>query len=184
MTPVAHVIDGLWLAFVVIWLVGAQFNKRASTHAPWKTWVARLAIIALLVGVRLHSGGGGQLGAAAGPARQWSGAVLVALGLGFAVWARVHLGRNWGMPMSLRAGHELVTRGPYAYVRHPIYTGILLALLGSTVALEPIWGWALVLFFAYFLYSARAEERMMAEQFPEAYAAYKARTRMLIPFIF
>ncbi len=182
MMPVAHVIDGLWLAFVVIWLVGAQFNKRASTHAPWKTWVARLAILALLVGVRLHSGGV-QPGAA-GPVRQYSGVALVALGLGFAVWARVHLGRNWGMPMSLRAGHELVTSGPYAYVRHPIYTGVLLALLGSAVALEPMWGWALVLFFAYFLYSARAEERMMAEQFPEAYAAYKARTRMLIPFVF
>lgn len=182
MTPVSHLIDGLWLAFVVIWLVAAQFNKRASAHAPWKTWIARLAILALLVGVRLHSGDG-RLGTAAGPVRQWSGAVLVALGLGFAVWARVYLGRNWGMPMSLRAGHELVTRGPYAYVRHPIYTGILLALLGSTVALDPMWGWALVLFFAYFLYSARTEERMMAEQFPEAYAAYKARTRMLIPFV-
>ena len=183
MTPVSHLIDGLWLAFVVIWLVAAQFNKRASAHAPWKTWIARLAILALLVGVRLHSGDG-RLGTAAGPVRQWSGVVLVALGLGFAVWARVYLGRNWGMPMSLRAGHELVTRGPYAYVRHPIYTGILLALLGSTVALDPMWGWALVLFFAYFLYSARTEERMMAEQFPEAYAAYKARTRMLIPWVF
>ena len=182
MTPVSHLIDGLWLAFVVIWLVAAQFNKRASAHAPWKTWIARLAILALLVGVRLHSGDG-RLGTAAGPVRQWSGVVLVALGLGFAVWARVYLGRNWGMPMSLRAGHELVTRGPYAYVRHPIYTGILLALLGSTVALDPMWGWALVLFFAYFFYSARTEERMMAEQFPEAYAPYKARTRMLIPFV-
>ncbi len=183
MTPVSHLIDGLWLAFVVIWLVAAQFNKRASAHAPWKTWIARLAILALLVGVRLHSGDG-RLGSAAGPVRQWSGAALVALGLGFAVWARMYLGRNWGMPMSLRADHELVTRGPYAYVRHPIYTGILLALLGSTVALDPMWGWALVLFFAYFLYSARTEERMMAEQFPEAYAAYKARTRMLIPWVF
>jgi hypothetical protein len=82
MTPV-HVIDGLWLAFVLIWLVAAQFNKRASAHAPWKTWVARLAIIALLIGVRLHSGGG-SLGSVAGPLQQWSGAALVALGVGFA----------------------------------------------------------------------------------------------------
>ncbi|MGC8518437.1 MAG: methyltransferase family protein [Steroidobacteraceae bacterium] len=183
MTTVSPLIDGLWLAFVVIWLVAAQFNKRASAHAPWKTWVARLAILALLIGVRLHSGDG-RLAVAAGPVRQYSGAVLVAFGLGFAVWARLHLGRNWGMPMSLRAGHELVTSGPYAYVRHPIYTGILLALLGSTIALDPVWGWALALLFAYFLYSARTEERMMDEQFPEAYAAYKARTRMLIPFVF
>lgn len=183
MSLAPRLIEGFWAAFIVIWLVAAIFNKRSSAQAPWRSWVARVAIIALLVGIRLHGGPNWRSGAIAGPVQQWSGATLVALGLGFALWARAYLGRNWGMPMSLRAGHELVTGGPYAYVRHPIYTGILLAMLGSVIALALVWAWALALFFVYFLYSARAEERMMSEQFPAAYAAYKARTHMLIPFV-
>lgn len=184
MSLVPRLIEGLWIAFVVIWLAAALFNKRPSVQAPWKAWIARLVIVALFIGIRLHSGTEGHYGAAAAAARQCVGVALVALGMGVALWARLHLGRNWGMPMTLRTGHELVSTGPYAYVRHPIYAGILLAMLGSAVAVAPVWGWALVLFFVYFLYSARAEERMMAEQFPEAYAPYQARTRRLIPFIF
>ena len=184
MIGASRLIAGLWVAFAAIWFASALFTKRTRRRAPWKTWVARLAIIAVLVAANLRFGPGGQALAAPPRSWQWAGALLCALGLGFAVWARIHLGRNWGMPMSLREGHELVTTGPYAYVRHPIYTGILLAMLGSALAVALAWLWALALFFVYFLYSAFAEERMMSEQFPEAYAAYKARSRMLIPFIF
>ncbi|MGC8520790.1 MAG: methyltransferase family protein [Steroidobacteraceae bacterium] len=178
------VIACLWLAFLVTWLVSALFTKRSRRHTLWKGWVVRLVVIAVIVAANLRFGPGGRALAELPPAWQWAGAAICALGLGFAVWARIHLGRNWGMPMSLREGHELVTTGPYAYVRHPIYTGILLAMLGSALTVALAWLWALALFFVYFLYSAFAEERMMSEQFPEAYAAYKARSRMLIPFIF
>ncbi|MHB1870784.1 MAG: methyltransferase family protein [Steroidobacteraceae bacterium] len=173
----------LWLAFAVTWFVSALFTKRTRRHASWKTWAARLAIIAVIVAANR---GYGPDGRSASPphAWQWAGASLCMLGLGFAVWARIHLGRNWGMPMSMREGHELVTSGPYAYVRHPIYTGILFAILGSTLAVQFAMLWVLPLLLAFFLYSALAEERLMGAQFPEAYPAYKARTRMLIPFVF
>ncbi len=184
MTSPHRLIGTLWLAFVAVWIISARFAKRTRRRAPWRTWIIRLAIIAVIVAIDLRFAPGGDMLATASRPWQWAGALLCALGLGFAVWARVHLGRNWGMPMSLREGHELVTTGPYAYVRHPIYTGILLAMLGSALAVPFAWISAFALFFVYFVYSALVEERMMAEQFPQSYPAYKARTRMLIPFVF
>lgn len=111
------------------------------------------------------------------------GAVLCALGVGLAIWARVYLGRNWGMPMSRKERPELVTTGPYAFVRHPIYTGIILAILGSAVAETILWLIPLAVTLAYLLYSARSEERLMLQEFPEQYPAYQKQTKMLVPFL-
>jgi protein-S-isoprenylcysteine O-methyltransferase Ste14 len=111
------------------------------------------------------------------------GVVLCALGIAFAIWARLHLGRNWGMPMSRKESPELVTTGPYALVRHPIYTGIVLAMLGSALAQSLFWLAPLALGGAYFTYSARSEERLMTEQFQDQYPPYKKRTKMFVPFI-
>jgi len=119
----------------------------------------------------------------ANPVVRISGVILCAAGIAFAIWARVHLGRNWGVPMSLREGHELITSGPYRFVRHPIYTGILLAALGSGLTAGTWWFVAFTLFFAYFSYSAKIEEREMLRQFPDQYPEYKRRTRgMIVPF--
>jgi protein-S-isoprenylcysteine O-methyltransferase Ste14 len=104
-------------------------------------------------------------------------------GFALAVWARRHLGRNWGMPMSLKQGHELLTTGPYRYVRHPIYTGMLLAVLGSALINGPIWVVVFVGGAIYCVYSARTEEGLMLQQFPEQYARYRGRTKAIIPFL-
>ena len=106
------------------------------------------------------------------------------LGIGLAVWARVHLDRNWGMPMSRKQNPELVTTGPYAFVRHPIYTGIILAMFGSMIGESPFWVLPLILSGTYFVFSARREEAFMDAQFPERYRAYMKRTKMLLPFVF
>ena len=109
------------------------------------------------------------------------GVVLCAFGVAVAIWARVHLGKNWGMPMSQKDKPELVMTGPYARVRHPIYSGILLAMLGSTIGASMFWLLPLVLFGSHFFYSARQEEQFMVTQFPEAYRAYMRRSNMLLP---
>ena len=85
--------------------------------------------------------------------------------------------------MTEKADPELVTAGPYAHVRHPIYTGILLAMFGSGIGQSVLWALPLLIAGPYFVYSARREERQMAVQFPLQYPQYKRRTRMLIPFI-
>jgi protein-S-isoprenylcysteine O-methyltransferase Ste14 len=97
--------------------------------------------------------------------------------------ARIHLGRNWGMPASRKENPELITSGPYAYLRHPIYAGIILAMLGTTIGASVFWAIPFLLFSVYFVYAARREENIMITQFPEQYPAYMRRTRMLLPFV-
>jgi hypothetical protein len=104
--------------------------------------------------------------------------------LGFAIWARVHIGRNWGTPMTQKDEPELVTSGPYHLVRHPIYSGILVAGVGTAVALSWLWLTAVALAGIYFIYSATVEERYLTGQFPDTYPVYKRSTKMLVPFIF
>jgi hypothetical protein len=192
----------LWGGFVVCWLVLAQFNKKADRNTPvWAGWGVRLAIIIGVLIMTLFRRNGvasSHRHAIAdfvasisrvvpirlGITGQWVGVMLCLAGIGFAVWARVYIGRNWGMPMSLREGHELVTSGPYAYVRHPIYSGLMLAMIGSAMTESLLWLLVFSLYFAYFLFSARSEEKTMLAQFPDAYPAYRSRTKMLIPFVF
>ena len=83
-----------------------------------------------------------------------------------------------------RTDTELITRGPYALVRHPIYSGILLMMVGTAIGLIAAWWLVVAAAAVYFVYSARAEERYMCERFPDAYPAYGARTKMLVPFLF
>ena len=111
------------------------------------------------------------------------GAVVFLSGLGLALWARVHLGRNWGMPMTERAEPELVTSGPYRFVRHPIYSGILLGMLGTAMATDLYFLVAFGIALAYFSYSATVEERLLSASFPDAYPRYRAHTKMLIPYV-
>jgi protein-S-isoprenylcysteine O-methyltransferase Ste14 len=107
-----------------------------------------------------------------------------ALGLGFAIWARIAIGRNWGTPMSQEHEPELVTSGQYHFVRHPIYSGILVAGVGTAVALSWLWIIAMALAGVYFAYSATVEERYLTNQFPDTYPLYRRSTKMLVPFIF
>lgn len=111
------------------------------------------------------------------------GAIVFASGLLLAVWARIHLGHNWGMPMTQKQEPELVTDGPYRLVRHPIYTGILLGMVGTGLAISLWWLIACVLIGAYFIHSARVEEGNLMRTFPRQYPSYRARTKMLIPFV-
>ncbi len=87
------------------------------------------------------------------------------------------------MPMSVKEDPELVTTGPYRYVRHPIYSGMLLAMLGSALADGPLWFIFAVVFGTFFVISARAEEQLMLRLFPEEYPGYRARTKAIVPFI-
>jgi protein-S-isoprenylcysteine O-methyltransferase Ste14 len=118
------------------------------------------------------------------PWLQRIGLALFVAGLAFAIWARVYIGRNWGSPMSQKADPELVTSSPYRRIRHPIYSGIILAMIGTAVALSPFWLVPVAILGGYFVYSATREERYMTERFPDTYPAYKRSTKMLIPFLF
>jgi protein-S-isoprenylcysteine O-methyltransferase Ste14 len=111
------------------------------------------------------------------------GTAILVCGLLFAVWARVHLGRNWGTPMSHKKDPELITSGPYHYVRHPIYTGIIFASIGTAIAVSPVWILIFVISGGYFVYCAFKEENYLEKQFGESYKKYKKTSKMLIPFV-
>ena len=181
----------LWLVFLVYWIVSAIGAKR-SVHDDswWKGALFRLILIALvflllrtsqlepfLRNIENYETGSSRIVLSS------IGVFFCASGIAIAIWARVYIGRNWGMPMSRREDPELVTTGPYAFVRHPIYTGMLLALLGSALVSGILWLVPFVLVCAYFVYSAKTEEKHMLQQFPKAYPEYRKRVKALIPFI-
>jgi protein-S-isoprenylcysteine O-methyltransferase Ste14 len=107
---------------------------------------------------------------------------LTLTGIAFTIWARVTLGRNWSGIVEVKQNHELVRRGPYIIVRHPIYSGALLAMLGTAIAFGE-WRGYLGFAIALFTWKAKSltEERFMGQQFGEAYARYKAEVKALIP---
>jgi len=120
-----------------------------------------------------------------GPAVDIVGAALCLAGLVGAVWARRTLGDNWSAAVTLKHGHELIVRGPYNYVRHPIYTGILLMVLGTAIAIGRLHAWiGLLVCVVGFWVKLRQEEALMTRQFPDAYPPYRRRVKALVPFVF
>jgi protein-S-isoprenylcysteine O-methyltransferase Ste14 len=171
-----------WAAFWIYWVVAAFSMKRG--RVTWSRELRIRAVLIVLVILLSRAGAFHSGSLKSDPWRAGFGLALFALGLGFAIWARLHIGRNWGTPMSQKDEPELVTSGPYRLVRHPIYSGILLAGVGTAVALN--WGWLIAPALAgiYFVYSATVEERYLTQQFPDAYPAYRRSSKMLVPFIF
>ncbi len=114
----------------------------------------------------------------------WTGLAITACGLLFSIWARHYLGANWSQAVTVKEDHKLVTGGPYALVRHPIYAGLLLALLGTAVVLGQ-WRELVAVFiaFAVLLRKLKLEERWMLTEFGEEYRSYSSRTTSLIRFI-
>jgi protein-S-isoprenylcysteine O-methyltransferase Ste14 len=170
-----------WAAFWLYWLVAALSMKRGRVQ--WSRELGIRAVIVVAVILLVRSGAFRNHGLNTDPWRAALGLVLFALGLGFAIWARVHIGRNWGTPMTQKDDPELVTSGPYHLVRHPIYSGILVAGVGTAVALSWTWLIAVVVAGIYFVYSATVEERFMTQQFPDTYPQYRRSTKMLVPFV-
>ena len=170
-----------WAAFWLYWLVAAFSMKRG--RVPWSRELRMRAITAVVVILLVRMGAFRRHGLNTDPWRAGVGLVLFALGLAFAIWARMHIGRNWGTPMTQKDEPELVTSGPYRLVRHPIYSGILVAGIGTAVALSWVWLAAVVLGGIDFVYSATVEERYLGEQFPDDYPRYRRSTKMLVPFL-
>jgi protein-S-isoprenylcysteine O-methyltransferase len=177
-----------WCVIFVIW-AAAHFKTKPTVRRPDKgrylgTTALLIASFFLLfgeypgwLGLSVFAPGTAVLGVL--------GVVFCVAGAGMAVWARITLGSNWsGWTATIKQGHELVQRGPYGLVRHPIYTGFLFAMVGTALAVDLCASYLGVLFgLAAFLVRIPTEERLLTEEFPGAFSTYKARVKCLIPFV-
>jgi protein-S-isoprenylcysteine O-methyltransferase Ste14 len=178
----------VWILFFLYWQIKAANTKTTQRLEPAASRILRVCIMLLAIvllsttriplpWLYLHLWSFGLLSF-------WAGVAVTTAGLLFAVWARVHLGRNWSRSVTIKQDHELITTGPYALVRHPIYTGVLTGLLGTAIALSQVRGFiALALFFFAFWMKFRMEEEWMRSQFGETYTAYAQQTAALVPFL-
>lgn len=178
----------VWIAFAVYWQIAAAGAKATTRMESVTSRVFRtllmLAGIALLV-----------LGDIPIPWLYrhllpysawafWLGAAITVAGLLFAVWARVTIGANWSRSVTIKQNHELITSGPYRLVRHPIYTGLLIAFAGTALAITEYRGIvAFVLVFLSLWYKLRLEETWMRSQFGDTYTNYARHTAALVPWL-
>lgn len=185
--PVRAVLTIAWLLFFAYWwisAIGVKKNVRRRS-LQWEVGIRILALGVIVALVRFPGSRAflSRTSAAVNSTEAGAGLILCLAGFALCVWARLHLGRNWGMPMSFKEGHSLVTGGPYRYIRHPIYTGMLLAVFGSDLVAGSVWLAVFVGMAIYCVYSARTEEGLMMRAFPEQYTEYKRRTKAFIPFV-
>lgn len=177
-----------WTVWVLVWLAASFRNKRTARRENAASWA--LHMLPLMIGAVLLSADWTPwpvLQQEVLPYRAafyWIGLALTLAGLAFTVWARLRLGTNWSGSVQVKADHALVRTGPYRWVRHPIYTGILAALLGTAIALDQWLGLlAFGIVVAAFFYKLRLEERWMIETFGDVYVEYRKHSKALIPGI-
>lgn len=186
----AHMFDEtlrwIWLAWILYWFGSALTVPRTVRREP--IWQRLSTIVIMVVAVLLL----GLLDQKLAILVQrfvpdtdwvrWVGLALTVGGLAFTVWARVHLGKFWSARVGLKENHELIQSGPYRWVRHPIYTGILTATIGSAMLVGEYRALlAVVLVWLGLTLKARREEKLLSEQFGETYAQYMQRTGALMP---
>jgi len=176
-------VGGLWIAVLVVWVALAPATKRTVERRRVPVRLLVLLLVAVVVTARAGAQGHAVLWHA-GPVFSLVALAVVAAGMAFAVWARLTLGRNWSGAVVRKEDHELVERGPYALVRHPIYTGLLAMLLGTLLLTGLVAD--LVVFVGVVVglaFKAREEERLMLATFPSEYPAYRRRVKAIIPFV-
>jgi protein-S-isoprenylcysteine O-methyltransferase Ste14 len=182
----------VWIAFLLYWQIikaAATQTKTTQRLEPAASRILRafafLIVIVLLSTTRIRLPWLYRQLWPSGISPFCIGAAVTVAGLLFAVWAREHLGSNWSRSVTIKQGHELITTGPYALVRHPIYTGILTGFLGTAIALSQVRGViCFVLVFLVFWAKLRMEEKWMRSQFGETYATYAHQTAALVPYLF
>ena len=181
-----YLIEGPWIVFVVYWVITA-LKTRATVRQ--ESMASRYGVLALEIAgflllfnqragvgvLALHIFPRTRVGAIAGTVATWAG-------IGLALWARAHLGQYWSARITLKEDHQLIRTGPYARLRHPIYTGLDLAAIGSAVVIDH-WRCVLgvTLIMLGYAIKARREERLLAGQFGGSFEEHRKRTGFLLP---
>jgi len=175
-----------WIVFVCYWILSARNLKRVAQKESLAARVPHILIViaayVLLLDRRLPLGFLNQRATPRIEWLAWVGVAITCLGVAIAIWARVHIGQYWSGRITLKEDHQLIRSGPYAYVRHPIYTGLLLAATGTAIAngLLRAWLGLLIILLLHFR-KARKEEALLSSKFGDAYREYHQRSGFLLP---
>jgi len=181
-----HVIEDIWVALGIVWLLAAlrlkpAQKKESSAERALYALVMMLAFW-LMVDARIRIG---FLGDRFVPSAGYPGLAMVFAGAAFAAWARIYMGANWSGRVAIKQDQQLIRSGPYAIVRHPIYAGLLLAVLGTAVAIGEVG--CLIAFglaVAGWRMKWRREEQFLSEHFGAQYDDYRRHVKALIPFVY
>jgi protein-S-isoprenylcysteine O-methyltransferase Ste14 len=183
---IAATIQVSWLVFLVYWIVAAfRVNRMRSPEPPARRIVYWGLIVISLILFNGDPRYFGPLNMRFVHRGFWiasAGALLTVLGIAFAIWARNHIGRFWSGSVAIREDHQLIRSGPYSRIRHPIYTGILVALAGTTLAVGNYR--ALLAFFLILvslIYKARLEEALLTREFGEKFDDHRRHTGFFLP---
>jgi len=182
MTIYQQIVAACWALLVVVWFVLALVLGQRGRHSARVWWVRLAGIAVLLLAVYFITHGRAPALGRPTPGIALGGAALCVAGVAFALWARITMGRRWQMPATQDDPTALVTAGPFEYVRHPIYTGIIAMMIGSAVNVPGSYVEVLTAIVS-LVVLARHEERDMLRVLPEAYPAYMQRTKRFVPFV-
>ncbi len=192
----SEVADGLtlgilracWVVFMIVWLVAAFFTKRTVRRSGWWWRILFMAIFIFWWTIARSPAAAPFLYLRVVERSVPLDVLCAALGtagLLVMLWARATIGRNWSGSVVLKEDHELVTSGPYAFVRHPIYTGLLMLGIATALFYRDLLGFLVVLVgVVAFGVKIQAEERLMTETFPDQYPEYRRRVKGLVPYVF
>jgi protein-S-isoprenylcysteine O-methyltransferase Ste14 len=182
-----RLIAACWIIFIFYWMISAQSIKPAAERQSRTRMLAHRmpvwpgAILLFVPGENFS----GMVVIPHTVTTELPGDAICVLGLVAAIWSRKTLADNWSSNVEFKQGHKLVERGPYHFVRHPIYTSLLLMCLGTAIVSSRLAALAsLLLFFIGFWIKLKQEERLLLRHFPDEYPAYKARVKALVPFVF
>ena len=183
----ARLIAAIWVIWFVFWRFAARAAKRVEQQESIGSRLAYLVPMLIVIALVMWRNWPGWLGAQlnGGWSEYWMGVAMLVLGLFLAVWARKTLGDNWSGRVSVKSGHELVRSGPYRWIRHPIYTGVLLGLLGTAFASGKLSGYlGALLALGALVHKLRIEERWMLTHFGDSYRDYRRASSALVPFLY
>jgi protein-S-isoprenylcysteine O-methyltransferase Ste14 len=179
---------GAWALWAAYWYISALFVNKTRSSEGWAARMQHLLPLALGFVLIFHDrhGRGWLWGRIyESQTAEAIGTALTVAGLLFAVWGRLHLGKYWSGIITLKEGHKLIRTGPYRFVRHPLYTGFLSAVLGSAITAstgDAFIGFVIML--VAYLIKMRREEKLLTGEFGQEYVAFKSQVWALLPFVY
>jgi protein-S-isoprenylcysteine O-methyltransferase Ste14 len=181
-----HLASIAWIVFIAYWIVSAQKLKSIKQREPRGERLIQIVLMAsayiLMFKDQIGRGWLATRFVPASPTIGKHGVAITVVGIALAIWARWHLGENWSATVTLKEGHELISSGPYCYIRHPIYTGMLLAFVGTALALGEYRALIslCIVMFAFYI-KAKKEELFLSQEFGEKFREHSRRTGMFLP---